>query len=64
MTTPLQELLHYKAKEPKYVLTAFRYADEYADGLFTRGFIYGLAVGVISTLIALIIIIRQPQRKV
>ena len=57
MKTPLQELLDYKEKEPKYVLTAFRYADEYADGLFARGVIYGVAVGVISTLIALIIII-------
>ena len=58
MTSSLRKLLDYKIKEPKYVELAFAYADEYADGLFMRGVKYGMAVGIIIALIALVVILN------
>ncbi len=54
MKTTLEKLLEYKAKEPKYALLAFEYANEYADGLFMRGICYGIAWGIIITLLLVI----------
>ena len=55
--TIIKKLLNYKTKEPEYALLAFQYADEYAHGLFMKGTIYGVFIGIILTLIALIFLV-------
>jgi len=55
MTT--QEILNKYGKNPQHVLDTFAYADNYADGLVIRGTVYGIAVGIILTLIVLAVII-------
>jgi hypothetical protein len=53
----LEKLMKYKPKEPKYLLDAFAYADEYADGLFMKGAGYGFVLGIIATLVVLVLVV-------
>jgi len=55
MTT--HEILNKYGKNSQHVLDTFAYADNYADGLFIRGTVYGIAIGVILTLTVLAVII-------
>jgi len=53
----LNKILNYKSKEPEYVLLAFNYADEYSEGVFSKGITYGIFIGVILTLLTIIILL-------